>query len=119
MKHYCKSVPFLLIGCKTDLRFDQELITRLQAKNIDLVTEYEVSIFASVPTKFNFALHFAHLRSLNNSLVRQGMELAKKVKANGYMDCSAKQNTNVKDVFERAARLALASGGGGGCCVLL
>jgi hypothetical protein len=48
MKKYCAKVPFLIVGCKTDLRFDQELIRNLQAKNIDLVTEYEVIICLSI-----------------------------------------------------------------------
>jgi hypothetical protein len=70
--------------------------------------------------------------ALNKTVVLrlQGEALAARAKAFGYAECSAKQMTNVKEVFELAGRASLtcppggggrssaAAGGGGGCCVL-
>jgi Ras family protein A len=77
VNHFCPTVPTILVGCKADLRGDPK------------VTE--------------------ELRKTGQSPVspEQGEEIRKKINARKYMECSAKTNQGVRDVFEAATREAL------------
>ncbi|KAJ1676521.1 GTP-binding protein Rho1, partial [Spiromyces aspiralis] len=75
--HFCSGLPILLIGCKMDLRNDPRTIEALAKSGLSPVTE------------------------------QQGMAVAQKIGAHKYIECSAKLNINVKDVFEAATRAAL------------
>ena len=86
MKRYCPKVPYLLVGLKTDLRHDEAMLQRMKDENKLMVSADE------------------------------GDALAKKIKAVSYVECSAKEGTNIKAVFESAARSCLAKKGG---CVVL
>jgi Ras homolog gene family, member A len=74
--HFCSkpAVPYLLIGCKKDLRNDQRTVELLKTTGQRFVTEEE------------------------------GEAVAKKIGALAYMECSAETGDGVTEVFERAVR---------------
>ena len=65
------------MACKTDLRSDAEVIEKLKRQNEKPVT-----------TEF-------------------GKQLAARVHANAYMECSAKTGEGITELFELATRLSL------------
>ena len=77
MLHFCQGLPIILVGCKRDLRDDPKTIEDL-AKNKQKPVSYE-----------------------------EGLAVAQKIGAYKYLECSAKKNDGVKDVFEHATRAAL------------
>ncbi|KAJ3112377.1 GTP-binding protein Rho1 [Phlyctochytrium bullatum] len=77
--HFCQGLPILLIGCKKDLRNDPRVIEELRRNNQAPVT------------------------------TQQGMAVAEKIGAYMYLECSARTNEGVRDVFVHATRAALAA----------
>lgn len=75
--HFCQGVPILLVGCKTDLRYDPKTIEELKRTSQRPVTPDE------------------------------GQAVAQKIGALKYLECSAKTQEGVKEVFEHATRAAL------------
>ena len=75
--HFCQGVPILLVGCKTDLRHDPKTIEELKRTSQRPVTSDE------------------------------GQAVAQKIGAIKYLECSAKTQEGVKEVFESATRAAL------------
>ncbi|XP_061657726.1 rho-related GTP-binding protein RhoF isoform X2 [Syngnathoides biaculeatus] len=78
VKHFCPDVPVILIGCKTDLRKDKECTRKLKTLNQAPVT------------------------------YTQGVAAQQRTNAELYLECSAKFQENVDDVFSEAAKTALA-----------
>ncbi|KAI9223265.1 Rho type small GTPase [Blastocladiella britannica] len=76
--HFCAGLPILLVCCKRDLRTDERVIGELRRNGQKPVSTEE------------------------------GMAVADEIKAYKYLECSAKQNEGVKEVFEHATRAALA-----------
>lgn len=77
--HFCSELPLLLIACKRDLRNDEKTIKELAKNNQHPVTTSE------------------------------GQAVAEKINAYMYLECSAKTNEGVKEIFEHATRAALLS----------
>ncbi|KAN0108205.1 rho1 [Hyaloscypha variabilis] len=75
--HFCSGLPIILVGCKKDLRYDQKTIEELHKTSQKPVTP------------------------------EQGEEVRKKIGAYKYLECSAKTNEGVREVFEHATRAAL------------
>jgi len=75
--HFCSGLPIILVGCKKDLRYDPKTIDELRRVNQRPVTEQE------------------------------GQAVAQKIGATKYLECSAKTNEGVREVFEAATRAAL------------
>ncbi|GMM30230.1 Rho family GTPase [Martiniozyma asiatica (nom. inval.)] len=75
--HFCQGVPIILVGCKIDLRNDQKTLERLSKGGLQPVSTGE------------------------------GQAVAEKIKAINYLECSAKLNQGVREVFEAATRAAL------------
>lgn len=90
VKHFCPNTPYLLVGCKKDLRNDPNTIQTLKQINQ-----------APVP-------------------MAKGMEVSQNINAFQYIECSAKSKDNVREVFETATRAALMSKkkAKGGCLLL-
>ncbi|KAG8757755.1 GTP-binding protein Rho1 [Ceratobasidium sp. 428] len=77
VKHFCAGLPFILVGCKKDLRRDPATIKELRLTGHHPVTPEE------------------------------GMEMATKIGALKYLECSAKTGEGVREVFQWATRAAL------------
>jgi len=77
VKHFCAGCPFLLIGCKADLRCDPVVTKELRKTNQRPVTPEE------------------------------GIAVANKIGARQYLECSAKAGEGVREVFQHATHAAL------------
>ena len=77
MKHFCPNVPVILVGNKKDLRNDEN-------------TRRELSKMKQEPVK-----------------TEEARAMADKINAYAYLECSAKANEGVREVFETATRAAL------------
>ncbi len=75
--HFCQGVPIILVGCKIDLRNDPK-------------TNQQLAKLGQKPVS-----------------TAEGQAVAEKIKALTYMECSAKLNQGVREVFETATRAAL------------
>ncbi|UJR38078.1 hypothetical protein I4U23_030759 [Adineta vaga] len=77
VRHFCTNCPMILVGCKKDLRTDPQVAEKLKKQGESLVTN-EV-----------------------------GRRIAAQIKADAYMECSAKTREGVQELFIHAARLSL------------
>uniref|UniRef100_UPI0037E7EDDA rho-related GTP-binding protein RhoG-like n=1 Tax=Semicossyphus pulcher TaxID=241346 RepID=UPI0037E7EDDA len=77
IKHHCPNVPILLVGTKSDLRDDQEVLENLREQNQITVTQ------------------------------QQGTELAKQIKAVKYVECASINQDGLDKVFDEAVRAFL------------
>ncbi|AWP02473.1 Rho-related GTP-binding protein RhoC [Scophthalmus maximus] len=77
VKHFCPNVPIILVGNKKDLRNDEH-------------TRRELAKMKQEPVK-----------------IEEGRDMASRISAFGYLECSAKTKDGVREVFEMATRAAL------------
>jgi Ras family protein A len=75
--HFCQGIPIILVGCKSDLRHDPRTIEELRRTSQRPVTPEE------------------------------GSAVAQQIGAVRYLECSAKTQEGVREVFEHATRAAL------------
>ncbi|XP_037608270.1 rho-related GTP-binding protein RhoF [Sebastes umbrosus] len=78
VKHFCPDTPVILIGCKTDLRKDKECTRKLKAMDQAPITYI------------------------------QGEETRQVMNAELYLECSAKYQENVEDLFREATKRTFA-----------
>ena len=76
IKHFYPKIPIILVGNKTDLRDDDSTIK-------------ELGKMQQEPVK-----------------LEEGRSMAEKIDAFAYLECSAKRNTGVREVFQTATRAA-------------
>lgn len=100
MLHFCQGLPIILVGCKKDLRYDPKTIEELRKTSQKPVSPEEVC-FRVAPCR-------PPARTNTNALF-QGEEVRKKIGAYKYLECSARTNEGVREVFEHATRAALLS----------
>ncbi|KAI8322942.1 hypothetical protein GQ54DRAFT_128044 [Martensiomyces pterosporus] len=93
---YAPGVPVLLVGLKEDLRHDDQIIRQLM-KDGQMPTTRE-----------------------------QALSVAKAIGAQLYLECSAKENRGVREIFDAAVRYTIKSprsrqgaSDDSGCCVIL
>ncbi|XP_029895496.1 rho-related GTP-binding protein RhoF-like isoform X1 [Aquila chrysaetos chrysaetos] len=79
VNHFCKGVPVLLVGCKTDLRQDRAVLRKLQERRLEHIT------------------------------YQQGEAMARQVHAVSYLECSARYRENVGDIFAEACSAAISA----------
>lgn len=77
IRHFCPRCPVILVACKVDLRTDALTIEKLKEQNEKPVTS------------------------------ETGKKIGTEIKADAYMECSAKTREGIHDLFIYAARLAL------------
>ncbi|KAI8609950.1 P-loop containing nucleoside triphosphate hydrolase protein [Chytriomyces sp. MP71] len=77
--HYCPGIPIILVGCKKDLRDDPAVIR-------------ELARTGERPIPF-----------------LEGQQMAKRIGAYTYVECSARTREGVNEVFDIATRAALAN----------
>ncbi|SCU94018.1 LANO_0E05446g1_1 [Lachancea nothofagi CBS 11611] len=77
VSHFCQGVPFILVGCKVDLRDDLQVLEALRTTGQKPVS------------------------------VAEAKAVAEKFGATAYYECSAKTGYGVPEVFEAATRAAL------------
>lgn len=77
VRHYCGNSPVILVACKIDLRNDPITIETLKESNDKPLTTEE------------------------------GRQIAAQIKAQAFMECSAKTRENVHELFMLAARLSM------------
>ena len=77
VRHFCPSVPIILVGNKKDLRNDENV-------------KRELAKMKQEPVKSE-----------------EGSLMCERIKAYSYLECSAKTKEGVRDVFTTAARAAL------------
>jgi small GTP-binding protein len=87
--HFCPNVPLVLVGTKVDLRKDDSVVEKLKASGQQPIT------------------------------TAQGGELAKKIKAFKYIECSARTQENLKTVFDEAIKAAFFVGTKKKSCMIL
>ena len=73
VKHFCPQVPIILVGNKKDLRHDEHVKNALLKMKQEPVDQQE------------------------------GHDMAQKIQAFTYLECSARTNEGVREVFETAA----------------
>ena len=77
VSHHCPGTPVVLVGNKTDLREDKEILAALKVKN-------------KMPVTYP-----------------QGLKLAKEIGAVKYLECSAFTQKGLKKVFDEAIRATM------------
>jgi GTPase SAR1 family protein len=75
--HFCPEVPLIVVGTKLDLRDDQATLDKLGTQGHKPIS------------------------------TAQGEELARKIKAVKFMECSAKTGQQLKSVFDEAVKSVL------------
>jgi Ras-related C3 botulinum toxin substrate 1 len=100
VKEHCPTTPYIIVGMKSDLR----------------------DIVAANPDEWK-------AKGMEPVAQSKGEDMKKAIKARAYIECSAKMQINLKEVFEQAIKVVLHpeeaaedKGGkaeaGGGCCEL-
>ncbi|NWH18732.1 RHOF protein, partial [Grus americana] len=79
VNHFCKGIPVLLVGCKTDLRQDQEVLHKLQEGRLEPIS------------------------------YRQAKAMARQIHAVSYLECSARYQENIGDIFTAACSAAFSA----------
>ncbi|XP_069475689.1 rho-related GTP-binding protein RhoF [Ambystoma mexicanum] len=79
VNHFCRGIPVILIGCKTDLRKDKERLRKLKACQQEPIT------------------------------YNQGEATCQQMRAEEYLECSAKFRENIENIFRDATKTALYS----------
>ncbi|XP_077675379.1 rho-related GTP-binding protein RhoD [Eretmochelys imbricata] len=79
VNHFCKGIPIVLVGCKTDLRKDKVLLRRLHEAQLEPITYHKAEA------------------------------MAREVHAVTYLECSAKYQENITDNFMEASSAALST----------
>lgn len=77
VNHFCRGIPIVLVGCKTDLRKDKEQLRKLRSAQQEPIT------------------------------YSQGEDARRQINADVYLECSAKFRENIEQVFRETAIVTL------------
>ena len=81
MAHFCENVPLILVCTKTDLREDPQTLSLMAAQGQKPISSAE------------------------------GEAVGREIGAKRYVECSARINSGVKEVFDTAIRESMKKGG--------
>lgn len=100
VKHFCPSVPIVLVANKKDLRSDPATVK---------VRRREREGPCRDPTPAPFVCALQELAKMKQEPVKsdEGRAMADRISAFGYLECSARTKEGVREVFEMATRAAL------------
>jgi len=108
---FCPGVPIVLVGCKKDLRNDpnyrnwrgESLVTLEQVRPCLIHTLQNCD-----STHLTLSINFCALHDRTHWLIySQGQEVADKIGAHSFHECSALTNESVNEVLEGVARAAI------------
>ncbi|NXA42332.1 RHOC protein, partial [Eudromia elegans] len=103
VKHFCPNVPIILVGNKKDLRHD-EATRRELAKMKQVGPSAGCSGALTAPR----GCPEPPSRSSQEPVKpEEGRDMANRISAFGYLECSAKTKEGVREVFEMATRAGL------------
>ncbi|GAA5992058.1 hypothetical protein JCM10908_000722 [Rhodotorula pacifica] len=77
IRHYCSGVKLALVALKCDLRADPR-------------TQSKLAEYGERPVEY-----------------QEGLAMARRIRASRYLECSAKYNRGVQEIFEEAARVSI------------
>ncbi|CAI5450507.1 unnamed protein product [Caenorhabditis angaria] len=77
VSHHCPNTPIILVGTKTDLRVDGEIVERLRERDLTPISQI------------------------------QGNVMGRELKAVKYLECSALTRRGLREVFDEAIRTVL------------
>ena len=77
ISHHCPNTPIILLGTKIDLRNDEDTIAKLKEKNLSPISQIG------------------------------GMQMAQRIHATKYLECSALTQEGLRHVFEESVRIVL------------
>lgn len=103
VKHFCPNVPIILVGNKKDLRNDEHTRREL-AKMKQVIISNQKNDMLVVKKVFLIPLSYFCQEPVKPE---DGRDMANRISAFGYMECSAKTKDGVREVFEMATRAAL------------
>uniref|UniRef100_A0A8C6P1E5 Ras homolog family member C n=1 Tax=Nothobranchius furzeri TaxID=105023 RepID=A0A8C6P1E5_NOTFU len=104
VKHFCPNVPIILVGNKKDLRNDEH--TRKELAKMKQVCFSQAYFLCCLDICRRF-LPFYILNFQEPVKTEEGRDMASRISSFGYLECSAKTNDGVRDVFEMATRAGL------------
>lgn len=108
MKHFCPNVPIILVGNKKDLRNDEHTRRELaKMKQVSFFSVQNILVCAFVSINVKFLNPFSDMCLQEPVKYEDGKEMANRISAYGYQECSAKTKDGVREVFEMATRAAL------------
>ena len=108
MKHFCPNVPIILVGNKKDLRNDEH--TRRELAKMKQVGFFYLNRCSTLCMSFQNEcqkIHQYYMCPQEPVKFDDGKEMAHRISAYGYQECSAKTKDGVREVFEMATRAAL------------
>lgn len=68
VNHFCRDVPVILIGCKTDLRKDKEKMRKLRALDLEPITYTQVTDDIMLTSHTKAPEHATENRQMNKSV---------------------------------------------------
>lgn len=104
VKHFCPNVPIILVGNKKDLRNDEHTRRELAKMKQVIISNQRESLLGGKCVSKPSATPFFNQEPVKPE---DGRDMANRISAFGYMECSAKTKDGVREVFEMATRAAL------------
>uniref|UniRef100_A0A8D8RV13 Ras-related protein ced-10 n=1 Tax=Cacopsylla melanoneura TaxID=428564 RepID=A0A8D8RV13_9HEMI len=104
LSHYCPRVPIILVGTKVDIR-DESADDVLDHTKESPESHFENGKLSSSQSHLAQAKHSKHSKKrVDLVTTKQGKRMSKKIKAAKYMECSAKLNEGLDEVFLEAVQ---------------
>ncbi|KAM6075538.1 rho-related GTP-binding protein RhoF-like [Chlamydotis macqueenii] len=107
VNHFCKGVPVLLVGCKTDLRRERTGPRKPREGRRDPVSHQQASAAPAAVGEPGVPKAGSDTSPPLPAVSPQGVAMARQVRAVSYVECSARYQENVGAIFAQACGAAL------------